>query len=298
MTGYAELDRIWKFGWGPGWLIVPLAPPKRLKTCFCLNLALNMSCKINADVLYYACEISQELAAMRAIYNLSGFTEEDIFRSPEKYKPLVVQALKQKMFGNVWFKGFPAKGVNLQQIRDHAKQVIQIFNLKPKAIFIDYAETVKPTAVDKNTPDYRQQADVYVQARALGTELGCCVVMPDRCTKETVGRKVPSMKSFQGAFEKAGIVDVAIGLCADDREQMQNRVRYFIFLNRHGKSLLHFSGRVEPELMRMTIDKQIDYQPDGEEGGNGCTSGSNHLRRMSNRTSRSTFSTADLAQMD
>ena len=234
-------------------------------TTFCLNLALNMACKLDTDVLYYACEISQELAMMRAIYNLTGFTEEQIFRNPEKLKPLVKQKLKQKMFGNVWFKGYPSKSVNLSQIRDHAKQTIQIYGLNPKAIFIDYAETVKPDKVGKDVPDWRQQADIYIQARALGAELGCAVIMPDRCNKEAVGRSVPSMKSFQGSFEKAGVVDVAIGLCADDSEHQQNRIRYFIFLNRHGESLLHYAGRVDPEHMKMTIDKKIDYKPDEEE---------------------------------
>jgi replicative DNA helicase len=268
MTGYPDFDRIWKFGWAPGWLIVPLAPPKRYKTAFCINLAMNMACKLNTDVLYYACEISQELAMMRAIYNLTGYTEEQVFRSPKKIKPLVDQKLKEKMFGNVWFKGFPAKSTSLSQIRDHAKQTIQIYGLNPKAIFIDYAETVKPDKVDKTVPDWRQQADIYIQARAMGAELGCAIIMPDRCNKDTVGRSVPSMKSFQGSFEKAGVVDVAIGLCADDGEHQQNRVRYFIFLNRHGEAMKHFAGRVEPQLMRMTVDKEIDYNPDEEEEDN------------------------------
>lgn len=265
MTGYAALDKIWKFGWGPGWLIVPLAPPKRFKSGFCVNLAMNMSVHSQVDVLYYACELSQELAMMRAIYNMTGFTEQDIWNSPEIYKQKVAEVLKQKMYGNVWFKGFASKSVTIDDIEAHAKHVIQVYGLQPKAIFIDYAETIKPIVVDKTTPDWRQQADIYVQARALGTKLGCCVIMPDRCNKDTVDRKVPSMKSFQGSFEKAGAVDIALGLCATEEEHLQNTLRYFVFLNRHGPALKHFQGRVEPSLMRMTIDREIDYDPEAEE---------------------------------
>ena len=264
-TGYAELDKIWKYGWGPGWLIVPLAPPKRLKTTFCINLAMNMATYGKADVLYYACEISKELAMMRAIYNLTGFTEQEIRDSPEKHKIKVEKVLTEKMWGNVWFMSFPAKGVTMAQIEAHAKQVIQIKGLNPKAIFIDYAETVKPDTSEKGTPDWRQQVDVYVQARAMGTKLGCCVIMPDRCNKETVDQKVPSMKSFQGSFEKAGAVDVAIGLCATDAEFMQRKMRYFVFLNRHGEAMQHFVGRSDLDRMRMTIDKEIGYDPEEED---------------------------------
>jgi hypothetical protein len=73
------------------------------------------------------------------------------------------------------------------------------------------------------------------------------------------------MTSFQGAFEKAGIVDAAIGICFTEQERLQNKVRYFIFLNRHGRQLVHFEGRVDPELMRMTVDNEIIYVPDPED---------------------------------
>jgi hypothetical protein len=137
--------------------------------------------------------------------------------------------------------------------------------LQPKAIIIDYAETVRPDSVDKKAPDWRQQADIYTQARAIGSELGCCIIMPDRCTRETVGKQVPSMKSFQGSFEKAGIVDAAIGLCSTDREYHQNRIRYFVFLNRHGEAYKHYDGSVDPSRMRMTVENEIEYRPEDEE---------------------------------
>ena len=264
MPGYSQFEKLWPTGWGPGWLVVLLAPPKRYKTAFSLNLALNIAKNQDADVLYYACEISQELAAMRAYSNLTGWTQEHFTSNPEKGIVAAEKAV-QKLWGNIWFKSYPSKGATISEIKSHARQVIDIYDLKPKAVIIDYAETVKPDKVDKDMPDWRQQADIYTQARALGHELGCCVIMPDRCNKETVGRKVPSMKSFQGSFEKAGIVDVAIGLCATDDEYKHDRVRYFVFLNRHGEAYKHYDGTVDPERMRMTVGHEIDYIPDDED---------------------------------
>jgi hypothetical protein len=55
-----------------------------------------------------------------------------------------------------------------------------------------------------------------------------------------------------------------MGLCATDAEFMNDIMRWFIFLNRHGKAFQHFRGKIEPEIMRMTIDKEIDYDPDAE----------------------------------
>lgn len=264
-TGYTLLDQVWKTGWHPGWLIAILAPPKRYKTTFCLNSALGMAQRQanGGDVLYYACEISQELAAMRAIYNLSEQTEENIMEDGiSRFIQITGKKIKKKMGHHVWFKGFGSKQATIGDIRNHARFVTEqcgIENLR--AIFIDYAETVRPMRREKNEPEYRASAQVYTEARALGMEMGCPVIMPDRCNKETVGRKVPDMSGFQGSFEKAGIVDAAIGLCATNAEHVQNKIRYFIFLNRHGPQYLHYEGKVDPKRYTMTIDKELEYDP-------------------------------------
>jgi len=279
MPGYAEFDKLWKFGWGPGWLIVLLAPPKRYKTAFAINLALKIASVQDADVLYYACEISQELAAMRALTNITGWTQDDFYAHREKGKIVAAHAVKKKLWGNIWFKGYPSKSTSISEIKAHARQVIGIYGLKPKAIVIDYAETVRPDSVDKKAPDWRQQADIYTQARAMGAEFGCTMILPDRCNRETVGKKVPNMKSFQGAFEKAGIVDAAIGLCATEDEYKHNRVRYFVFLNRHGEALKHYDGTIDPARMKMTVGGKIDYVPDDEDDDDAKPRRKSYLKR-------------------
>jgi replicative DNA helicase len=268
-TGYPELDAIWKTGWAAGQLICLLAPPKRFKTTFAINLALNIAGQRTngSDVLYYACEINQELAMMRAICNLSNQQLDDVFVSgTEKFIRIAKSAIARRIPHHVWFKGFPSKTATIADIKANAKQVIQRFGIQPRAIVVDYAETVRPAAsTNQREADWRKQADIYTEARAMGAELGCCVIMPDRCNKDTVDKKVPSMASFQGSFEKAGIVDVALGLCATEAEHLQHKIRYFIFLNRNGAQYLHFAGKVDPLTYRMTVDTAIDYDPDAEE---------------------------------
>jgi replicative DNA helicase len=264
-TGYPLLDQVWRNGWGPGWLVVPLAPPKRYKTAFAINLALNMvSPAIGCDVLYYTCEISQELAALRALTNITGKNLDYLWDSPEKFKAAVRESMPRTLAANLLFKGFSSKTATIGMIKSHAKQAIRQFGLNPRVIVIDYAETVRPTDT-KNVKDYRQQSDIYTEARALAHELRCTVIMPDRCNRETVGKAVPNMTSFQGAFEKAGIVDVAIGLCATDAEFQQDIIRFFIFINRHGRAHQHFRGSVSPEVMQIRIDEEIPYDPDQED---------------------------------
>jgi hypothetical protein len=261
-TGYTFLDNIWKNGWAPGWLIVPLAPPKRFKTTFCINIALNIAGpSIGEDVLYYTCEISDELAAVRAMCNVARVQMDVMYQSPEKFKIQVKSEMQALMHGEILVKGYASRTATIADLKAHAKMAIQQ-GLRPKAIIIDYADTVKPSSSHKEKKDHLLQADVYTEARAMGAELGCCVIMPDRCTRDTVSQPVPSMQSFQGAFEKAGIVDIAIGLCATEAELKNNIIRLFVFLNRHGAALQHFQGAVDAATYRMEILKEIEYDPD------------------------------------
>lgn len=265
-TGFPHLDDIWKNGWGPGWLISFLAPPKRFKTTMCLNLALNMvSPAIAGDVIYYTCEIAQELALARALCAVSGLTLDDMYRSPEEFIGLVQGAIGMQIAGNLLIKGYASKTVRISDIDAHLQTVRTQYGFRPKAVIIDYAENIAYSSSVKSMPPEQQQASVFTEARAMGQRRGCCVIMPDRCNKETVNRPVPDMTSFQGSFQKSGIVDAAIGLCGTDAEIINGILRWFVFLNRHGPAFQHFQGKVDAERYRLEIEQEIDYDPEAEQ---------------------------------
>jgi hypothetical protein len=265
-TGYRQWDKIWPRGWGPGWLIVFLAPPKRYKTGMCLNIALNViSPMIEGDVLYYPCEITQELAFTRALNNITRKGMSYVYNETEKFIEAAGEAIKIHAAGNLIVKGYPAGTATLTTIRNHARMAIKHFNIKKlKAIVIDYADTVLPS--EKYDAEYLKQAAVYTEARALGAEFKCPIILPDRMTKDATDKKVPDMKAFQGAYAKGGIVDVAIGMCMTEEEYQQNILRTFVFVNRHGQAFQHFRGKVDPETMWIDIGEEIPYDPDDNDG--------------------------------
>jgi hypothetical protein len=285
LTGYPAFDHIWRRGWLPGWLIVPLAPPKRYKTGLCLNLALNMvGPAINAPVFYYPCEISQELAMARLMCNLSQEPMDTLYDDPTKFKSAVKTAMKDRISNYLVIKSFPSGSATIGDIDRHVMATKRELGINPKAIFIDYAETVAYSPDVKNMPEYQQQASIYTQARALACKHHCPVIMPDRVTRETVDKKVPNMMSFQGAFRKAGIVDVALGLCATEQEYSQNILRTFVFVNRHGAAMEHFRGTVDPATMTIDIGSPIPYDSDdsGSESSHGPR-GRRHQRDVDDR---------------
>jgi hypothetical protein len=196
----------------------------------------------------------------RITRSIAGFTQDEAIDTPEEFKT-VLSGRMPEIHGRILIKEFPAKTATISQIKAHARHAIRKLGLNPKMIVIDYAETVRADNTDRNRPEHRLSADVYVQARAMGQELKCCILMPDRCKMETVERAVPSMTSFQGAFEKAGVVDIGIGLCQTEEENLNGRIRFFVFLNRHGRAGVLFEGTVDAERYRITGDKEVPYNP-------------------------------------
>jgi len=235
-------------------------------TAFCINLAMNMVTMYNKPVFYYPCEISQELAAVRCLCNLTNIPSDFAYRNLNTFAEKATEAVMKEMKKTLLIKGYPSRTATIGgDIRAHALTARSQLGLNPGAIFIDFAETVKPSSDPKRTSEWRAQGEIYLEARALGSEFECPVILPDRCTKETVGHAVPSMKSFQGSFEKAGIVDAAIGLCASDQEYLDNAIRYFVFLNRHGPAYQHFRGTVDPKAMRMSFLEKVEWHPEDDE---------------------------------
>ncbi len=261
------LDEIWqrKGGIRPGWLIAILAPPKRYKTTLCVNLALSIAYS-GKPVFYYPCEITQIDAAIRTFQCLTDCSDQLLVDNPASFTKLAIDKANETMGAPVLIKGYPMRSVTIAgDIRAHALASRQQLGLKPAAIFIDHAETLRCSSTKKDISDHRAQGEIYVEGKNLAVEMGCPVFLPDRCNADTVDRMVPSMKSFQGAFEKAGHVDGALGLCATEEEHLQNQIRYFLFLNRHGAAGLHFRGIVNPETQRMTIDNKIPWNPEDDD---------------------------------
>jgi Hom_end-associated Hint len=235
-------------------------------TAMCANLALNIiSPIVQGDVLYYSCEIIQELAFARCLTNITKKPMDYLYANPEKFIDATNEAMLTMAAGNLIIKGYPAGTATITTLKNHARLAVQRFGIKKlKAIVIDYADTVQPT--EKFDAEYLRQAAVYTEARAFGAEFGCPVIMPDRMTREATDKTVPDMKAFQGAYAKGGIVDVAIGLCATDEEYHEKIIRSFVFVNRHGPAFQHYRGKVDPEVMTIDIGEEIPYDPDEDSG--------------------------------
>ena len=235
-------------------------------TNFSLNLAINMV-ELGYDVIYYACEISQELAMMRAMSHITSIEMDVAYDSPESFKEAVWESMRRGgrhnkgINGTLLFKSFASKSTTVNDLRVHAKRAINQLGITPRMIVIDYAETMRPVERGMDERDYRQQANIYTDARALGNELNAVVVMPDRVNRESTDAPVPNAQSFQGAIEKGGIVDVALGLCATDAEIQMGIIRVFVVLNRHGPAFQHIRGRVSPAVSRIELEELIEYVP-------------------------------------
>lgn len=263
-TGFNLLDSVWRNGMGEGWLVVPVAPPKSFKTGFCVNVAVNVASQsIGHDVIYYTCEISQTLGALRAMTALSGIPSDHVYEAPERFKRTIRTRIDEHLVGNILFKEFPAKTATMRDLESHYKVACKTYGLRPRLVVVDYADTMRP--MDTGQSEHKQAANIYTDGRAFATRHKFTMLMPDRCTADTVGKAVPNLKSFQGAFEKGGIVDAAIGLCSTEEERLQNIMRYFFFVNRHGQQFKHFQGTVDPETMLMTVDEEIEYVPEEEQ---------------------------------
>jgi hypothetical protein len=230
----------------------------------CANIGLSVAGHSSGhDVIYYTCEISQELAVQRALFNITGLGEDVMFSTPEAFKQAAKDKLAELLRGKFLIKHFPLGTAKISDLEAHTKLVRKSLGINPKLIIIDYADTVLPA--DTTSALHKQQADVYKEAIAFGHRQKAAILMPDRCTAEAVERATPNIKSFQGAFAKGGLVDIAFGLCATDQEYKENILRTFVFVNRWGPAFQHFQGTVDPARASISFGNEIEWNPEEDE---------------------------------
>src|SRR5262249_32034951 len=109
-SGFHLLDSCFPArGFEPGWLVSILAPPKRFKTTFCINLALNFAAQ-GRPVFYYPCEITQQLASIRTLSRLTDRTVDFIRENPKGFTDYAIEQARECMGADLLIKGYPSKG--------------------------------------------------------------------------------------------------------------------------------------------------------------------------------------------
>ena len=233
-------------GFFPGELTAVIAPAGRGKTAFLGSLAYGVA-KSNATGLYYTLEIRDQRLLLRFYSRIAKKPTKELISSMEEAR-FRMKLFKLSTGGNCYVKFWPSGTVTIETVRAHLMKATGL-GIKPVAIFIDYADLLRPSrARDRRDLEITDQ---YGEMRALGSEFNLHVFTASQAKTETWHQEIIGMGDSAGSQGKETTVDNWISVNRTAGEEEANVARLYT-----GKARMEKSGRIVHvgfDLDRMTI---------------------------------------------
>lgn len=258
-TGLTHLDLAMGGGLGKGELGVVLAPPKRGKTTTLVNFGFGAFVAAQGfNVAHYTCEMRGKRVSMRYDDRMAGSLVAMRAKSPEKYVKRLNAKIEKYMRGNLFVKQYNTREATVSMIRAHLT-LLASQGFHPDMIIVDYADILKP---ERRLGEMRhEQAGIYEDLRSLAGDFDAAVWTASQARRGALEKDIITIDDFAEAFEKAAIVDAAIGFCQSDEERIDQKARLFLAALRNQQDGLTIECEIRRGICR--IRTQAIYDPAG-----------------------------------
>ena len=290
-TGIPHIDYAMNGGPCRGELCAILAPPKRGKTTALVNIG-GGSCALGANVAHYTCEIREIKTARRYDDWIAGPAHPLKFTDTEAYVTAVNDRVSKMIQGQLFIKEYPTRTLTPSMIRSHLS-ILKSYGFVPDVLVVDYADILKP---ERRLGEVRHEvAGIYEDLRKLAGQFNCVVWTASQAGRVAVEKSTPELQDFSEAFEKAAIVDAAIGFGQTPEEKRDGLCRLFFAGLRGSEDGSTIHCRIDRNRCRLRTlalynidDAQIQTPYDAEDDGEVPDEGAVKVKpRRTKRTLRS-----------
>lgn len=233
-TGLAHLDYTMGGGLRRGELGVVLAPPKRGKTTLLINFGFgaltrptpeSLTERKGFNVLHLSLEMHQDDIVRRYDDRLAGPTHIKIKHTDAVQYVAHLERQQRRVLGDLYVKSYPTRSLTPTGIRA-LLVLLSARGFVPDLLLVDYADIMKP---ERRLGEMRhEQAGLYEDLRTIAGEFNLACWTGSQAGKGAMEKDVVTIQDFAEAFEKAAIVDCAIGFCQNDADRLLQRCRLLL----------------------------------------------------------------------
>ena len=224
-TGQHHVDLALQGGIARGELGVVVAPAGRGKTTELINIGFGAIASLQGlDVVHYSLEMGDKRITTRYDDRLMGGKARYKHVDRYKYTKILRDRVSKFVRGRLLIKSYPTRSASIDTIRAHLS-LLNAQGVYPALVIVDYGDIMKAS---RRLGEMRhEQAGIYEDLRRLAGEFNCGVWTGSQAKQSALEKETITIADFAEAFEKAAIVDVAIGLCQTVEEKIDNRCRLF-----------------------------------------------------------------------
>ena len=234
-TPWDSVNGVMDGGLGGGELGVLVAPAGIGKT-WCLQSIGAHLVKCGKTVVHYTLELNANYVGLRYDTVFSGTPTANV-----KYYQEDVQKVIDKLKGKLIIKYYPTRSATVNTISAHLKQM-EIQEIKPDAVIVDYADILKPTTFYKEKR--HSTGETYENLRGIAGEFDIPIWTASQANRSSLEEEVIDASKVAEDYSKVMTADFVMSVSRKVEDKIANTGRFHVIKNRFGIDGITFPASI------------------------------------------------------
>ena len=234
-TPWDSVNSVMDGGLGGGELGVLVAPAGIGKT-WCLQSVGAHLVKCGKTVVHYTLELNANYVGLRYDTVFSGTPTANV-----KYYQEDVQKVIDKLKGKLIIKYYPTRSATVNTLAAHLKQM-EIQEIKPDAVIVDYADILKPTTFYKEKR--HSTGETYENLRGIAGEFDIPIWTASQANRSSLEEEVIDATKIAEDYSKVMTADFVMSVSRKVEDKIANTGRFHVIKNRFGIDGITFPASI------------------------------------------------------
>ena len=234
-TPWDSVNGVMDGGLGGGELGVLVAPAGIGKT-WCLQSIGAHLVKCGKTVVHYTLELNANYVGLRYDTVFSGTPTANV-----KYYQEDVQKVIDKLKGKLIIKYYPTRSATVNTLAAHLKQM-EIQEIKPDAVIVDYADILKPTTFYKEKR--HSTGETYENLRGIAGEFDIPIWTASQANRSSLEEEVIDATKIAEDYSKVMTADFVMSVSRKVEDKIANTGRFHVIKNRFGIDGITFPASI------------------------------------------------------
>ena len=213
-----------------------LVAPAGIGKSWCLQSLGAHLVRQGKTVAHYTLELNANYVGLRYDTVFSGVTTSNI-----KFYQDDVQKVIDTLTGKLIIKYYPTRSATVNTLAAHLKQM-EIQEIKPDAVIVDYADILKPTTFYKEKR--HATGETYENLRGLAGEFDVPVWTASQANRSSLEEEVIDASKVAEDYSKVMTADFVMSVSRKVEDKIANTGRFHVIKNRFGVDGITFPANI------------------------------------------------------
>ena len=249
-TPWTQFNELLQGGLGNGDFGLVFGGPGAGKSWSLVAIAGN-AVKMGYNVVYYTLELGEDYVGRRFDAYFTQIPANEITMHKDK-----VEAVMDKIPGNLIIKGFPPGKASMSTLESHI-QKCEDLGTKIDLVVIDYVDLLKSKKLSRERKE--EIDDIYTSTKGLARELDIPIWSASQVNRQGAQDEIIEGHKAAGSYDKMMITDFAASISRRAKDKQTGVGKLHIMKNRYGMDGLTYNAAINIAIGDYKIISDEEY---------------------------------------